>query len=87
MRWAVMHNKYQDNAIGYINSTPHALFDLRTNQLIEDITVELDLLTVGGKILTSKFSIGLHYVEARSKDITMDLAYRRLDYFNELLIQ
>jgi hypothetical protein len=77
----------KDNAIRYINSISHNLFDLRINQFIEIITVESDLSTVGGKILTSKFGIRLYYAETRLKGITIDFTHRRLGHFNELLIQ
>jgi hypothetical protein len=78
----------KDNALGYKNHDPHGLFDLRTNQLIEAITVKSDLPTIGGtKALTSKFGIGLHYAEARPKGITMDLAHRRLGHFSETYIR
>ena len=76
----------KDNAIGYSNH-PHGLFDIRTNQLIEAITVKSDLPTIGGKALTSKFGIGLHYAEVHPKGITMDLAHRRLGHINEYYIQ
>ena len=77
----------KDNAIGYSNHNPHGLFDTRTNQLIQAISVKSDLPTIGGKPLTSKFGIGLHYAEARPKGITMDLAHRRLGHFGEAHIR
>jgi hypothetical protein len=77
----------KDNALSYRNHNPHSLFDIRTNQLIEAITVKSGLPTIGGKALISKFSIRLHYAEARLKGITIDLAHRRLRHFSETYIR
>ena len=89
MEFNIISTKYikKDNAIGYRNYNLYSLFDIRTNQLIEAIIVKLELPTIGRKVLTSKFSIGLHYAKARPKGITMDLAYRRLGHFNEAYIR
>lgn len=77
----------KDNALGYRNHDPHGLFDIRTDRLIEAITVKSGLPTIGGEALVSKFGIGLHYAEARPKGITMDLAHRRLGHFSETYIR
>jgi hypothetical protein len=77
----------KDKALSYRNHDPHGLFDIRTNQLIEAITVKSGLPTIGGEALISKFGIGLHYAEARPKGITMDLAHRRLGHFGETYIR
>ena len=77
----------KDNAIRYLNHNPYSLFNIRTNQLIEAIIVKSDLSIISGKLITSKFGIGLHYTEARPKGIIMDLVHRRLDYINEYYIQ
>ena len=76
-----------DNAIGYSNYNLHGLIDIRTNWLIEAITVKSNLPTIGGKPMTSKYGIGLHYAEVQPKGITMDLAHRRLGHFNESYIR
>jgi hypothetical protein len=54
----------KDNTLGYRNRDLYSLFDIRTDQLIEAITVKSDLSTIGGQALTSKFDIRLYYAEA-----------------------
>jgi hypothetical protein len=76
----------KDNTIGYTNHNLHGLFDIRTNKLIEAITVKSDLPTIGGKALTSKFGIGLQYAKVQPKGITMDLVHRRLRHVSKTLI-
>src|SRR5438876_6086900 len=89
MEFSVLFTKRikKDNSIRYSNH-PYGLFDIKTKQLIQAISVKSDLLIISSaKALTSKFGIGLHYAEARPKGIMMDLAHRRLGHFSETYIR
>ena len=80
----------KDNCIGYSNWMPHHLFDGATGKTIveADASSGLPVISIGQSGELDHFeALDLYYVDAANREISLDLAHRRLGHISKPLVK
>jgi len=80
----------KDNCIGYSNWIPHHLFDGATGKTIveADASSGLPVISVGQSGELNHFeALDLYYIDAANREISLDLAHRRLGHISKNLVK